>query len=141
MSLEEKRKRHDQIVALFESGYAPGEIAKKFGHTSRFVRQVLSKRGIKIMPPELNRPSMWDLDENKRREAIIKRAAKGARETLKKIAPVEKCAPLAFHESGSDNASSSDGRFVLANMPAAATEAREPCRAPDPVNTSVRSAA
>lgn len=48
---------------------------------------------------------------------------------------------LGFGESKAESASSSDGRFVLANKPAAAIEAQEPCRAPAYINASDRTAA
>lgn len=48
---------------------------------------------------------------------------------------------LGFEASKAESASSSDGRFVLANKPAAAIEAQEPCRAPAYINASDRTAA
>jgi hypothetical protein len=40
-----------------------------------------------------------------------------------------------------ESASSSDGRFVFANKPAAAIEAQEPAKAPAYINASDRNAA
>lgn len=48
---------------------------------------------------------------------------------------------LGFVGSKAESASSSDGRFVLANKPAAAIEAQEPCKAPAYINASDRTAA
>ena len=79
------------IVGLYLDGMQPRAIAEKVGASINSVQRSLSqyraKNGIptpeRVYPPatverEPTHP-MWDMDEGKRRQEIIKRAAKAAR--------------------------------------------------------------
>lgn len=72
------------VLDRYLDGYQPYDIANRLGMLVGDVRTLLELEGIKTEPPVPTRPvhPMWDYDEDKRREAIAKRSAKGARETL-----------------------------------------------------------
>lgn len=72
------------VLERYLDGHQPYDIANRLGILVSEVRMLLAAEGIEAPPPVPARPvhPMWDHDEDKRREAIIRRAAKGARETL-----------------------------------------------------------
>ena len=72
------------VLDRYLDGFQPYDIANRLGMLVADVRMLLSLEGIATEPPVPNRPvhPMWDYDEDKRREAIVRRSAKGARETL-----------------------------------------------------------
>ena len=72
------------VLERYLDGHQPYDIANRLGMLVADVRTLLSLEGIVAEAPVPARPvhPMWDYDEDKRREAIIRRSAKGARETL-----------------------------------------------------------
>lgn len=72
------------VLDRYHDGFQPYDIANRLGMLVADVRMLLSLEGIEAEAPVPARPvhPMWDYDEDKRREAIMKRSAKGARETL-----------------------------------------------------------
>jgi transposase len=81
------------IVALFQRGHQPEQIAEMIDGSINAVHRVLSdyrrKHGLPVPPKRKPTPNaqamsrestLWDLDEDERRQAIAKRAAKAARE-------------------------------------------------------------
>lgn len=127
------------------------QIANQLGTKPCHVRTLADRHGIVLMahvspdtlPVVHDEPEdMRDTLHNRRYAAWLK-SVEGARDALKSTGntPVEISATLGFQSPEAENASSDDGRFVLANKPAATIEAQEPWRAPADANTSVRSAA
>jgi hypothetical protein len=85
MTLAEKQERRNAIIALWEAGSAPTEIARRYGLTANYVRVVLKSADVDVDAANGARPKvdrMWELDEDERRRAIIERAAQGCRETM-----------------------------------------------------------
>lgn len=72
------------VLDRYLEGFQPYDIANRLGILVSEVRLMLELEGIKAEAPAPARPvhPMWDYDEDKRREAIMRRSAKGARETL-----------------------------------------------------------
>ena len=72
------------VLERYLDGHQPYDIANRLGLLVADVRTLLALEGIEAAAPVPTRPvhPMWDYDEDKRREAIIRRSAKGARETL-----------------------------------------------------------
>jgi hypothetical protein len=70
-----------EIIEMYNKGSRPSDIARVASVRTRVVRKVLEDAGIDVGPPNIYKPSIWDLDEDKRREAIKRRAAIGARVT------------------------------------------------------------
>jgi hypothetical protein len=70
------------MIEMYNKGSRPSDIAFKANVRTRVVRKVLADAGIEVDPASLHKPSIWDLDEDKRRDAIIRRAASGARAAL-----------------------------------------------------------
>jgi uncharacterized protein YjcR len=85
MTLEEKAERRRAMVALYEIGTQPADIAKHFGVTANYVRALLREAGWEVTPPAQNKASIWDLEGPELRRAIRQRAADGARQRLNEM--------------------------------------------------------
>ena len=84
MPKADRELRRQHIIDLATAGNPPSIIARHVGLTTDYVRQVILDAGVREANPlsigrEAN--AMWEMDEDKRREAIIKRSAEGARRT------------------------------------------------------------
>lgn len=78
-------ERRNRVVALGGQGVAPRDIAVRVGLPKNTVQRMLREAGLgskQPVPLGLQVDPMWDLDEDNRRAAIIRRAARGARRTL-----------------------------------------------------------
>jgi DNA invertase Pin-like site-specific DNA recombinase len=78
-----KADRAEEMLAAFNAGLTPREIAEDFGVTVRCVYVRLTKQGVTFDNEKRRGSVMWDLPEDDRRFAIAQRAAHGAREALK----------------------------------------------------------
>lgn len=76
-------ERADQMLADYEDGFGPTEIAERMGVTRRLVYLRLSALGVTFDNAERKPESLWNLPDDQRRTAINNRAAKAARELLK----------------------------------------------------------
>lgn len=83
MTLEEKAKRRQKIVTLHRAGSSPSSIGNYVGVTADYVRILLRELG-ETVPEHTDHhiAPMWDMDEERRREAIVRRASQGARATI-----------------------------------------------------------
>lgn len=82
MSRADRALRHERVLQMLEEN-SPSRVAEVFGLTTDHVRQIALNAGHR--PPqgeEARVHSMWEMDEDARRRAVILRAAKGARKTL-----------------------------------------------------------
>ena len=75
-----------EIIEMYNKGSRPSDIAFKANVRTRVIRKVLADAGIEVDPASLHKPSIWDLDEDRRRDAIIRRAASAARAARAQIA-------------------------------------------------------
>lgn len=83
MSRADRALRHERVLQLLEDGNPPSRVAEVFGLTTDHVRQIAIDAGHR--PPqgeEARVHSMWEMDEDARRRAVIRYAASGARKTL-----------------------------------------------------------
>lgn len=79
MTLAEKAKRREKIVTLHRSGSSASSIANYVGVTADYVRILLRELG-ETVPERVDHhiAPMWDMDDDRRREAIARRASRGA---------------------------------------------------------------
>lgn len=85
MTLAQKAKRRDAIVAMFRRGHAPRDIQKRFGMHISYIHAVLRRHGERVAVDEplgSQVDPLWEMPEDDRRREIIRRAARGAREAL-----------------------------------------------------------
>ena len=82
MTREQKAVRLERMCDRFEHGSRPADIAKSYGLSAEYVRAALHERGYDTTTPayrEKRVDSVWEMDEDRRRHEIIRRAAEGAR--------------------------------------------------------------
>lgn len=80
---EPKAERAQQMLASYNRGRTPSQIARDFGVTMRCVYIRLNELGVEF---ERGRPDdLWSLPEDDRRSQITVRASRAAREALKAI--------------------------------------------------------
>ena len=81
----EKADRAEEMLAAFNAGLTPQEIAEDFGVTSRCVYIRLNDLGIEFDSTKRRDAALWSLPDDERRVIFAQRAAKAAREQLKQI--------------------------------------------------------
>lgn len=81
-----------RILNLHAMGITNGEIGRRLGVGRNYVRRQLRAAGVEANPafihPNRQGP-LWDLDEDRRRAAIARRAAQGARATIESNPPTQ----------------------------------------------------
>lgn len=85
MSRPDREKRRQRILGLLHAGKHPSVVARSEGLTADHVRQIGLNGGLRVMPVEERPSSIWDLSEADRREEFARRAARGARTTLRAL--------------------------------------------------------
>lgn len=80
-----KADRAEEMLAAFNGGLTPREIAEDMGVTVRCVYVRLTKQGVTFDNEKRRGAVMWSLPEDERRLAIAQRAAHGASEALKEF--------------------------------------------------------
>jgi hypothetical protein len=93
LSFAERERMKARILYLHRMGKTPTAIGGRVGLTANFVRNVLVENGETLNEQKYheNVDPMWATDdEQKRREAIIRRAARGAAQTIQENAANDK---------------------------------------------------
>lgn len=75
--------RAEKILEAYSTGASTKQIANRFNVTPQAVRARLKAQGVDFEQDD--RTSLWTLPEDRRREAITNRAARGAAEALRKL--------------------------------------------------------
>ncbi len=103
-----KTSRAEQMLAAYNGGLSPLEIAHRMGVTQRCVYVRLNALGVEF---EIGRPDdLWSLPEAERRIEITRRAARGAREALKQF---QRLSPLSTEFTGGLPKALTDGRISM----------------------------
>lgn len=85
-----RRQRIDEMCRLFERGVQPADIAHKFQLNTSYVRHQLKDRGYDTSRGWVQAErvdSMWEMDDDERRQMIVQRAAKAARAARLAVSP------------------------------------------------------